>query len=302
MTKRTDEDGAIHVVCGLDERYAPHLATLLLSIAARPSPTRAIVVHVLDDQIAAASKRAIERAVPGLAIHWYPIVGHRALDLDPLLQISRATFLRLLIDEVLPKDIHRLLYLDVDVIVEDRLDALWEADIGDAICAAVTDPGIDAGAFAAKFDLAMPGDYFNAGIMLFDMERTREADILGRALRLLLEDRARYEFADQDALNVVLWNRWHHLDPSWNFQRCFLYTGAAYAEAKRQALVDGPRIIHFTESTKPWQRADTHPLAWLYLRRLLASPFRARVMREGKIGLLKSVHWYLRYLRKGRAL
>ena len=271
---------AIHIAACVDQNYLPHLAALVGSIRdTRSEPT---TVHVLADRVSAEGMERITAAASPVRVSWYDIDDHEALSLAPLLQISRATYLRLLIPEVLSPDIDRLIYLDIDVIVNADLSALWNVDLAGSACGAVIDPGVDAAAFSAKFDLASGGEYFNAGILLLDLAKVRTEGSFRRALDLLLADRDRFDLADQDALNLVLWNQWRAIDPRWNFQRKFLYAGNSVSAAATDRL-EPPFIVHYTESTKPWQTREWHPYAWLYLRQLKKTRFFGDVRRRERL-------------------
>jgi lipopolysaccharide biosynthesis glycosyltransferase len=141
------------------------------------------------------------------------------------------------------------------------------------------------------------GFYFNAGVILFDLEALRQTGVLDRALAILSNPDTPCEWADQDALNIVLWGNCKQLHPKWNFQRKFLYDkGAAWdrfvSDNRR------PAIIHFTEGFKPWRRDEWHPCGWLYLRSLLKTPFRNRVLSAGEFGILDVMKSWLRWVIK----
>src|SRR5437763_16981533 len=52
---------------------------------------------------------------------------------------SSATYVRLLIDQLLPADLERVIYLDVDLIVRSDLSELWHFDLNGKTIAAVRD-------------------------------------------------------------------------------------------------------------------------------------------------------------------
>lgn len=286
---------SIDIVCVTDENYAPHCAALLKSIELNKGPEQ-IRVHAILDGVSDATLAAISAAVPGLEILSYPVTQHKALSLPPLLQISRATYLRLIIDEVIDPRFDRLLYLDIDMVVTGSLAELWAIDLAGRACGAVADPGVAPDGFARRFGLTGTGQYLNAGMLLIDMDRARQTGFLGAALQHLLDGDLPIEFGDQDALNLVLWQQWTHLDPTWNFQRKFLYDDFEYA-SKHRAL---PRIIHFTETAKPWSAEEWHPLAWLYWQNLRRTPFHGRVTLASGVGPLRQFKFWLKFMIQGR--
>ena len=80
-----------------------------------------------------------------------------------------------------------MLYLDIDMIVTGSLLPLWETDLGDSWCAAVVDPGVDVQEFSNKFDLKGKSNYFNAGLILFDLDIVRQENLFEIALETLKE-------------------------------------------------------------------------------------------------------------------
>jgi lipopolysaccharide biosynthesis glycosyltransferase len=287
-------DENIEIVCGIDSAYAPHLAVMLTSIVAS-NPGQNIRVHVLHDGVDAALRARVEACTPALQIVWKDAGNHPILDFDPVLHVTRATYLRLIMLEALDPEIKRVLYLDVDLIANGDLWPLWNIDLGGKVCAAVVDPGVAPDEFAAKWSLPSPGQYFNAGVMLIDFDRLRERPFLQRAIEILADPAAHYEYADQDALNIVLWNEWLPIDPGWNFQRKFLYDDHRAAWRALAPTRREPAIIHFSERYKPWQRSEWHPYAWLYLRYLFRTSFKDEVLRAGQIGLTDCCKWWLRW-------
>lgn len=292
----TQNDNIIHIVCGLDQNYAPHLATMLYSLYAN-NRTEKFVAHVLHDSIPQDIRHTVEQSVPQISFKWIEVSNHPVLDFKGSAHISRATFLRLLMAELLDKSIDRALYLDVDMIVCGSILELWTTDMQGKTCAAVVDPGVDAPAFAKQWNLDTKPLYFNAGVILFDMQKLRKATYMDDAITLLKSTEKKCEYGDQDALNIVLWNDWLPLDPKWNFQRKFLYDNYALWTLHAPANLR-PAIIHYTEEYKPWRSTEWHPCGWLYLKSLLKTPFAKPTCAKGNIGwhhILKSwIKWTFR--------
>jgi lipopolysaccharide biosynthesis glycosyltransferase len=274
----------IHICSSIDENYAPHLAVLIRSLS-QTNPGPAICVHVLHDNVFEGTQKKVEASAREVQFRWYAVTNHKTLEFKPFLQISRAAYVRLSAPQILPADLPRIIYLDVDMVVNGLIDELWATDLRGLACAAVADPGISGKDFATENGLRGDGDYFNSGVMVLDLQMLRAHETFDKAIELIAAPN-NYEFPDQDALNVVLWQAWVKLDKKWNFQRRFLYDGLKH---------ETPRIIHFTEQTKPWQRQEWHPYAWLYLRNLLRTPFYKEVLQRGGIGPLLLLKRFLKY-------
>jgi lipopolysaccharide biosynthesis glycosyltransferase len=278
---------AINLACVVDANYAAHLATAMRSLACS-NRDRLIKIHVLHDSVPDKTRKQVENSAKSVEFIWYPVVNHKTLEFTPFLQISRAAYMRLAAPEILPQELLRVLYIDVDLIINGCIDELWQTNLNGMPCAAVADPGKDPAAFAIKHGLEGGGAYFNSGVMLLDLKLLRENGTFQRAIDWTAA-RNTIESADQDALNVVLWRNWVPLDQKWNFQRKHLYLGRRHPR---------PVIVHFTEQVKPWQKAEWHPYAWLYLKTLMKTEFRTSVLRSNGIGPVLILKRFLKYLAK----
>ncbi len=98
------------------------------------------------------------------------------------------TLLRLLADEVenMPS---KLLYLDIDMMVADDIEKLYNIDVSNYEYAAVREKY---GSWLIR------ADYINAGMLLLNMERIKETKLLEKARNLIKNKKML--FADQDAI------------------------------------------------------------------------------------------------------
>ncbi len=175
------------------------------------------------------------------------VSDERFANLPTLDYISASTWYRIYLPELL-SDLDRVLYLDVDTVVLDSLDALWETDLGEHYLAAVTNvPELDQIDHPARLGLSSAGAYFNAGVLLLNLELMRRDDSTAALLEYTRNHLAEIG-GDQDPLNVVLGERRLPLHPRWNCMNCVLYFpwarelfGAGEVEEARRS----PAIRHF---------------------------------------------------------
>jgi lipopolysaccharide biosynthesis glycosyltransferase len=153
----------------------------------------------------------------------------------------------------------RLLYLDADVLIDDRLDELFALDMRGRTIAAVHDAGAVARSERTSPPKAAPFasylSYFNSGVLLIDGARWVKRDVAGEAIAFFARFGATASLPDQDFLNFAFRDDWQPLSPRWNFQSGPLAAGL------RDAVK--PAIIHFTGGLKAWHseaRRDYSPL------------------------------------------
>ncbi|GAB3930534.1 hypothetical protein GCM10029976_032640 [Kribbella albertanoniae] len=177
----------------------------------------------------------------------------------------RTLYLRLALPEILA-DYRRCVYLDSDLIIRDVLHELTALDLGNLLLAAVRDPynpillGSEVWPGMRSFGLTEQTQYFNAGVMVMNLERMRSADLFATSQRLIKERYRDLIWHDQDILNALFSERWLPLDPCWNaFPFSVLHRlHRSYASEHLTSLRDlcdierRARILHYAVK-KPWR-------------------------------------------------
>jgi len=202
---------------------------------------------------------------------------------DPRLRVDRhvtkASYIRLVLDRIISSEVDRVLYLDADIRVLSSLAPLFETDMQGFPLAAVKDiPFYQHDRLRQKCSsLLMPenADYFNAGVLLFDWPETLRSGLLDKAMEFACTRQDLCVMHDQDALNSAAANNWKQLDPRWNLIHHYFTNGG-----KQSAW-----IKHFT-GKKPWSRH--RPKIWrqdaIWMKDLLAdSPWSGYVERQSWI-------------------
>ena len=243
----------IVLVAGADDKYAIGLTVALSSALSHLDPDRHAFVYVLDGGLSSESRTkchaSLSAANKGARITF--VNG----DLSKFSRLndqgySRASFLRLLIPDVVSDEFGRVLYLDSDVVVLGDVSELWALPDEGWTFWAATDDGID-GARHSRDPVVYSGvpldsPIFNSGVMLIELPRWRETAISERALQLLSAHSNCCITPDQDALNAIAWSEWGKLSSEWNCQ-----VRGKRVLSKIDTGEDGPKIIHYLDA-KPW--------------------------------------------------
>ena len=238
------------LVFACDEAYAMQLSTTLRSIMESNRSGLPLDCHVLCDGFSEDTKGKVFDSLPkgSASIRWVPVDLGLFQEFATLPHISKMTFTRFLIPRIFPNTVSRVLYLDTDILVLDDLGPLCETKLEGAVLGAVLD-GLDLHLKSGAQDLEkvpQVRDYFNAGVLLIDLDRWRKERISEKALEYLTQH-PQSPFADQDALNFACDGLWKRLEPRWNFQ--------PYYEKKKiseMAPEERPGIVHFVTHAKPW--------------------------------------------------
>jgi lipopolysaccharide biosynthesis glycosyltransferase len=238
------------IVLACDNGYGMPLATTLRSLVDANPSAWPIECYVLSDGIAEQTKRNVAASLPegSAVIRWVPVELSDFARFSTAPHISRITYARLLIAEILPPHIARILYLDTDLLVLGDLLALCSTDLEGAAMGAVLDSYLDSATKQNSPDyvnVPRVDNYFNAGVLLIDLGRWRGRRIAEKAVEYLSRH-PDSPYSDQDALNVACNGQWRKLDSRWNFQ------GHCLTHIQKIAPVNRPAIVHFSTKWKPW--------------------------------------------------
>jgi lipopolysaccharide biosynthesis glycosyltransferase len=137
---------------------------------------------------------------------------------------SKITYARLFISDYFP-NLSRCLYLDTDLIVFSDVKELYYTDLVGNIAGCIRDGAIlydtdsttmHLARFRGKLGLKNPRMYFNAGVILIDLEAWRNRKIGEKAVQISVERDDVLDCLDQDILNIALEDHWLDLDVKWN--------------------------------------------------------------------------------------
>lgn len=152
------------------------------------------------------------------------------------------SFARCYLPDILP-NIDKILYLDLDLYINQDISALWNIDISNYAISGVIDLNI------RNFPLTYIDNlncYINSGVLLMNLKYFREHNLVEKLDYLLNHWQLR--FPDQDALNIVCQGHIKYLSHKWNSGRpCGIH--------------DEP-IIRHCSLVKPWDPNSKWFLEW----------------------------------------
>jgi len=238
------KNDTISIVVASDNHYAVLIAALLKSIELNHKTKEHIDFHIIDDGIASETKQKLERVADPekITIKWFKsktvIPSHIVIPADNS-AYPHTVYLRIFAPYLVGEEVEKLIYLDVDTLVQDDISELWNIDLGEHLAGAVQDVGktVDCkwGGIPNYKELGLSSDtmYFNSGVLVMNLKKWREEDVSNKVIESLYKYKEHVRLPDQYGLNVVLANRWLPLDPKWNW--------FAFAEN------ENPSIIHFLD-------------------------------------------------------
>lgn len=253
----------INILCSTDDAYVPWCGIMLTSVLEN---NRAVEVYVLtgglnNDNI---DKFGELSARYGCPIHIIK-VDEGMMAGCPIREgdhVSKAAYLRLMAPKFLPEDVHKVIYLDCDMIVNGSLLPLWQTDMDGKAIGCVIDEAYHLPEKYTNLGITDDTKYFNSGMLVMNLDYWRENGVMERCFECIAENPDRLKFHDQDTLNIVLQHEHVLLPLTYNFQTGFLYSDYHYeTEIEREVMetAKAPVVIHYTGSKKPWIEGANSP-------------------------------------------
>lgn len=207
------------IVYCADKAIYKHLPTALNSLIKNNPKIEKIYLLIEDDTIDYICHPKIEF----VNLNRFDFVirnGFNCTKKFPYMAMVRCYFTKILNED-------KVIYLDVDTIVDGDISDLWNFNIGGNYIAA----------------RAENESYFNSGVLLMNLKLIKSHkldDILMRLLR-----GCRFAFPDQDAMNLIFKNHIAHLPNKFN-------------QIGGNEVYDGELVIrHFAGIVKPWKDGAT---------------------------------------------
>jgi lipopolysaccharide biosynthesis glycosyltransferase len=270
----------LHIGCAVEGDYVAHSAAMLHSVVGNCDGYEVRIHYLHGPELPPGTSGPLTELIEGLGaqISFLDIPDSLCVDLPTEGFTRKATWYRTFVPELLP-ELDRILFLDADLLALDSLGPLWEIDVSDHYLAAVTNVFQPDHLFrAAQLGIDHPQDYFNAGVMLMNLELMRRDGCTAALREYGAEHAGDLMFRDQDALNVVLGGRRRELHPRWNCMNAvlffpwsaYVFGAAAVEEARRD-----PAIRHFEGPgiNKPWHYGSWSPQRELYFEHRRRTPW-----------------------------
>ena len=256
-------ESTIHVVFCSDGNYIEYLATSLASVY-HNNLENDIHFHVFSYDVSEDQLAKIRAQGGNISVYKIDDADLEKYDgQSSLAHINKSTYIRLLVPRLLPENVNRFVYLDVDTLCFSSLAALQAINIDDVVCAVVTDNSPEINRKNSQRIGMTDARYFNAGFLYINRDAWLTHEVERKTQDILRERKGQLKYLDQDALNIVLENKVVFINKKWNL----LYT--LLNEEQQQNFIYHPEsvpvIMHFTGGRKPWYREHQGTGQHLYL-------------------------------------
>lgn len=244
-----DNKQVIPIFFAVDDGYIPFLAVSIQSLVDHASDENQYVIKVLYTNISEENQRNISKYErENISIEFVDLNYYIEKIKDKLYTrdyYSKTTYFRLFIPNLYPQ-YNKVLYLDSDITILSDVADLYNIDMGDNLIAAAPDDVIQTIEVFQDYAEKVVGvadyrNYFNAGIIVMNLDELRKFDFQEKFLYLL--STVKFSVAqDQDYLNRLCKGRVKLFSNTWNR----MPIGGDVVDR------DDLHLIHYNLAFKPW--------------------------------------------------
>lgn len=246
----------MNLLFSIDDRFWRQMLTVLNSIRLN-SQSRQIDVYVIQSQKLAHTKE-IKQICELWGMHYHPIViKDEEFDQAPVTdRYPKTIYYRLLAHQYLPKQLHRILYLDADVLCINDVGSLYDTDLDGYLYASAIHTGLTGTTEVINKIRLQNFDadgYYNSGVLLMNLDLIRQ--------RVHAEDIYEYIrehvllLPDQDVLNALYGKDIKTVpDQLYNFdaRKGQTYETISFGEWTLDWVIKHTVILHYCGRHKPW--------------------------------------------------
>ena len=250
----------IPIVLSSDDNYVPYMYTTIISLLENKKKNTFYAFYLLVPlKFSKSNIKKILSIANNYTCYFYFINMDEKIFKNIIMKIphiTKPTYYRLLIGDLLPNEIDKCIYLDADLCICKDLSELYNIDLKDNYIGGVVSPiyYFYEQIHCKRLNLPSMKQYLNAGMLIFNLKKIRKDNMTKIFFEL---SKRNYESQDQDVLNVACYGKILTLPPKFNAQVLKLkennpllkelYSDKDIIEAK-----ESPFIIHYSNKRKPW--------------------------------------------------
>ncbi len=236
----------------VDDKYVPFLAVALQSLIENSSEKNYYLIKILYTSITEENQEKIKKYekenvnIEFVDLNYYiNKIKNKLYTRD---YYSVTTYFRLFIPNLYPQ-YNKALYLDCDIVLLADVAELYNIDMGDNLVAAAPDDVIQKIEVFQEYVEKVVGvadyrNYFNAGVLLMNLDELRKFDFQEKFLYSL--EKIKFDVAqDQDYLNRLCKGRVKIISNVWDKM-----------PISNDTDTNDLKLIHYNLAFKPWHFED----------------------------------------------
>lgn len=260
----------MNILVTLDAGYLPPLKVMLWSLHAN-NPGVAVHLWLIHEKLTAAQIAEVRTITDGLGWELTALPVKLDLTSQPALikRYPPAMYFRLLCGQMLPTTVHRVIYLDPDIVLINELRPLWQLDLQGKMLAASAHRGVTKLVDNVnQLRLGTKTSYFNSGVLVIDVDQAREKIQLADIQAAIEKYQDYLILPDQDVLNFLYGDTILEIDEElWNYdtRKYLVYQTRSLAAHDIHWVMAHTVILHYCGTPKPWDPTSDSKFTSLFL-------------------------------------
>ena len=249
----------INILIGSDINYAPYYGVMLTSLFINNRESHFDVYLLTDETWSNAETERFSKLCDRYESNFHVYV----VNVDILKKFPKSghitlpTYYRLQACNILPDSIHKILYLDGDMIVLGDIRPLWNINLEGYAFAGAEDCDSLSNECYLRLGYERKYGYYNAGVSLYNFDYWRQNHISEKLIELINTKPEIMKWMDQDAVNCLLHKKRMVIPRRWDFEVYYMFHQwwDKYDDNLRREIVEEGQnavIVHYNGTIKPW--------------------------------------------------
>ena len=249
----------INILIASDTNYASYYGVMLTSLFENNKESLFDIYFLTDKSLKGEDSKKFELLTSKYDAQLFviPVNVNLVKTFPEVAHIKLPAYYHLSLSNLLPQTVHKIIYLDGDIIINGDIRPLWDIDLSTYACAQVVNCTYFDDDYYIRLGYEKKWNYYNNGVAVYNVDYLREIDFSNMAIRYINENKEKVYWMDQDAENALLYDKMLSLPITYNYQTLFLHHSDwdNYDEDFRKQVMDiasNPIVIHYCGHLKPW--------------------------------------------------
>ena len=262
----------MNVLITINKTYIKQVNILLNSIQ-YSNKDETFNVYVLHKELEERDKLIIEKGLSTQKFH-INMIKIKEEEICKLPQYEKRypneIYFRLFATKFLPKDLDRILYLDADTIVINKLNELYNMEFeGNYYIATTHIKKLLHKFHEVRLNIKEEIPYINTGMLLINLNELRKKDIEKEVIQFIKENKTKLMLPDQDVITALYGNKIKLVDSlKYNLgdRELTMYNINQPKKIGLKWICKNTVIIHYYGKNKPWNKDYTGKLGCFYYK------------------------------------
>ena len=255
----------MNILLAANNKYLKYMENLIFSIKCNLEKEDISIYFInqnVEEKTINRTKRNLERKY-GIEFHIINISNDLFKNLPVLEHFSVEMYFRLIAQYILPQNLDRILWVDIDIVCLKNLETFYYQDFDNksmVVCADSLYNGEMLEEHKYNLGINLNTKYFNSGVLLLNLNKIRKKYSIEDIINKSIEYKDKLKFPDQDVLNILYEGDVKYANKYYNYQ--LIYRDDIVQEDNEKIV-----LLHYTGAEKPWRFKCINKASkyyWLY--------------------------------------